>query len=146
MAAFEIHMEKYRLFRKDAENKDNSSMTRINAYFEACFHLIDACAATIDMHINKHQDVRKISEEKQLFGTETAIVWNKFQELENRIRPAQSYGGRINGEQLKKAEEISAAIFKICERVIDGFRGDIGTKSTNNGFSRENRHENAEGI
>jgi len=132
------------MFKKDAENKDNSSMTRIEAYFEACFHLIDACAALLDIHINKHQNVRKITEENDaLFGENTQLIWNKFQELENKIRPGQAYGGRINGEQLKKAEGIAKIIFDICTEVI---RKKSITKSTEKGFSQEKDKENAKGI
>ncbi len=144
MSSFEIHKKKHELFKKDAENKDNSHMTRIDAYFEACFHLIDACAALFDIHINKHQNVRKITEEnEEIFGKDTQLIWNKFQELENKIRPGQAYGGRINGEQLKKAEEISKTIFNICNAVI---RKKNLTKNNKRGISQEKSHENAKGI
>jgi len=144
MSSFEIHKKKYGLFRKDAENKDNSHMTRIEAYFEACFHLIDACAALFDVHINKHQNVRKIVEEnEEIFGEKTTLVWNKFQELENKIRPGQAYGGRINGEQLKKSAEIFKVIFDICDEVI---RKKTTAKSSEKGISQKKSHENAKGI
>ncbi|MFH1510726.1 MAG: hypothetical protein ABIF10_03465 [Candidatus Woesearchaeota archaeon] len=146
MTSFEIHTKKYELFRKDAENKENSDMTRINAYFEACFHLIEACAAIRDIHINKHQEVRKASEQYDIFGEKTRDMWNRFQELENRIRPAQSYGGRINGEQLAKAKAIATEIFCTCEPIIDGFRKEKSTKSTEKGLSHKPEHENAEGL
>ncbi len=144
MSSFEIHLRKYELFKKDAENKDNSSMTRIEAHFEASFHLIDACAALFDIHINKHQDIRRIIEEnEQVFGKDTYIIWNKFQELENKIRPGQAYGGRINGEQLKNAEAITKTIFDICHEVI---RRKNLTKSPKSLNSQEKSHENAKGI
>ena len=144
MSSFEVHKKKHELFKKDAENKDNSHMTRIDAYFESCFHLIDACAALFDIHINKHQNVRKVAEEnEEIFGENTQTVWNKFQELENKIRPGQAYGGRINGEQLKKAEDISEIIFNICTEVIR--KKDI-TKNTKKPISQERAHENAKGV
>jgi len=119
MSSFEIHKKKYELFKKDAGNKENSHMTRIEAYFESCFHLIDACTALFDIHINKHQNVRRIIEENEIiFEKDTHLVWNRFQELENKIRPGQAYGGRINGENLKKAKEIANTIFDICNEVI----------------------------
>src|SRR3989344_2847689 len=144
MSTFEIHSKKYSLFKKDAENEDNSPMTRIDAYFEACFHLIDECAALFNVHINKHQNVRKIAEENnEIFGENTSLIWNKFQELENKIRPGQAYGGRINGEQLKKTEEIAKIIFDICDDII---RKKNLTKSTESSVSQEKSHENAERI
>ena len=144
MSSFEIHKKKYELFEKDAENKDNSHMTRIEAYFEACFHLIDTCAALFDIHINKHQNVRRIVEEnEEIFGEDTQLIWTKFQELENKIRPGQAYGGRINGENLKKAEEIANTIFNICNDII---RKKKSTKNTEKGFSQEKSNKNAKGI
>lgn len=144
MSSFDIHKKKYELFKKDAENEDNSHMTMIDSYFEACFHFIDACAALFDIHINKHQNVRRITEESQeIFGKDTPLIWNKFQELENKIRPGQSYGGRINGEQLKKAKAISKTIFDICNAVI---RKNNIAKGNKNGISQEESHENAKRI
>ena len=144
MSSFEIHKKKHELFKKDAENKGNSHMTRIEAYFEACFHLIDGCAALSDIHINKHQNVRKIIEENEdIFGKNTELIWAKFQELENKIRPGQVYGGRINGEQLKKAEDISKVIFDTGNEII---RKKNITKNAKKVISQERYHENAKGI
>ena len=54
MTSFEKHIEKYKLFLKDAENKSVSHMSRIEAYFFASFHLIEAVIAKNGKHINKH--------------------------------------------------------------------------------------------
>lgn len=144
MSSFEIHQKKHELFRRDAQDKNNSHMTRIDAYFESCFHLIDACAALFDVHINKHQEVRKVIEEnEEIFGKDTQLIWNKFQELENKIRPGQAYGGRIDGEQLKKAEDISKIIFGVCNAVI---RKKNLAKGNKNSISQEESHENAKRI
>ncbi|MFH0978766.1 MAG: hypothetical protein V1837_05695 [Candidatus Woesearchaeota archaeon] len=147
MSSFEIHEKKYLLFRKDAENSDNSPMTRINSYFEASFHAIESCAVLFGIHINKHQDVRRVLEQnKVIFGQETMSVWSKFQDLENKVRPGQLYGGKINGENLQKAKELAAFIFEICEKTVKDFRKKNITKSSKMGFSQEKYHENAEGI
>jgi len=37
MSGFEIHMEKYEMFRLDAENEEISIPIRIEAYFLCCF-------------------------------------------------------------------------------------------------------------
>ncbi|MEX2704174.1 MAG: hypothetical protein ACTSSA_10395 [Candidatus Freyarchaeota archaeon] len=41
----ERHLEKYRMFKRDAENPSVSPPTRVEAYFSAAFHLIEACVA-----------------------------------------------------------------------------------------------------
>ena len=122
MAYFEKHIEKYELFKRDAENETVSDPTRINAYFEAAFHLIEAVCAKHDVHINKHQNVRSFLEQKkEIFKEETELVWRKFQLLENQIRPGQLYGGKINGEELKRAKETFAAIKKVCDKVTESW-------------------------
>jgi len=87
-------------------------------------HLIEAVCAKYDVHINKHQNVRStLEQKKEIFKEDTEAVWRKFQLLENQIRPGQLYGGKINGEELKRAKEIFAAIKKLCDGVIqDGPR------------------------
>jgi hypothetical protein len=119
MASQDIHLQKYKLFKRDAENKDNSIPTRIEATFEACFHLIEACMAKDGLHINKHNQVRSmITEHGDVFGENSETVWRAFQELENQIRPAQAYGGRINGPQLKRAQDIMKGIENVCNIIL----------------------------
>lgn len=115
MASLQIHEKKYALLKKDAENETNSEMTRINAYFNAVFHAIEAVAAKKDLHINKHGLVRRFLEEhSELFEAETEKVWRAFQELENQIRPGQIYGGAINGEKLEQAKKLFEIIEECC--------------------------------
>jgi len=115
MSSFDIHIKKYRMFLKDAENKKNSRPTRIEAYFECVFHLIEAIVAKNRIHINKHQLLRNILEENEIiFGNETENVWRAFQEIENQIRPGQIYGGSINGKALKRAKKLFDEIRVIC--------------------------------
>lgn len=119
MADFEKHIEKYKLFKGDAENKTVSHPTRITSYFESAFHLIEAIIAKHEEHINKHQKVRSFLEQKKdIFGEETEIVWRKFQLLENQIIPGQAYGGKINGDELKRAKEAFEVIRKICDKFL----------------------------
>ncbi len=119
MSSFEIHSKKYKMFLKDAENEENSEPTRIEAYFEAVFHLIDAVAAKHRVHINKHQLTRKVLEEnREIFEGEAERVWRAFQEIENQIRPGQAYGGAINGEALRRTKELVTIIQDICEKLL----------------------------
>ncbi|MBI2669305.1 hypothetical protein HYX14_05685 [Candidatus Woesearchaeota archaeon] len=119
MSSLEIHVEKYKLFKKDANNQDNSPMTRIEASFEASFHIIESCLALQRIHINKHQLVRQYLEEnKTIFGENTKEIWQKFQELENQIRPGQLYGGKINGERSLAAQQLFQQIESFCLPIL----------------------------
>ncbi len=115
MTSFDGHMEKYRMFKADAQNETNSIPTRIEAYFNACFHLIEANAAKMGLHMEKHQRVRSMLERNhQIFGGDTEKVWRAFQEIENQIRPGQIYGGLIDGKKLQRTKELFETIEEIC--------------------------------
>lgn len=120
MSSLEIHVKKYKMFLKDAENEENSEPTRIEACFEAMFHLIEAVAATHRAHINKHQLTRKLLESnKEIFKNDTEKVWHAFQEIENQIMPGQAYGGAINGDALKRTKELAIFIQNICKNFLE---------------------------
>lgn len=71
------------------------------------------------LHINKHSEVRSmITEHVDVFGENSDTVWRAFQELENQIRPGQVYGGRINGPQLKRAQDVMQRIENVCNTVL----------------------------
>ena len=118
MSNFETHIKKYGLFKKDAKNKTISHMTRIDSYFNAAFQLIEAYSAKYDLHINKHQLVRTKLLEFNIFKEDIEIIWRQFQLLENQIRPGQQYGGKINGEQLKRAKKAFDQIEKASENIL----------------------------
>jgi len=119
MASFEIHMKKHELFRRDASNEQNSPPTRVEALFEASFHLIEACAARKGVHINKHQLVRStLLKHESILGEHTEQVWRAFNELENQIRPGQAYGGKIDGEALERAQQLVERVEKACDKVL----------------------------
>jgi hypothetical protein len=115
MARYEVHMEKYEMFNRDAENEATSYPSRIEAYFSSAFHLIEACAARRNVHIHKHQRVRAILEENPgVFGGKTDAVWRSFQKIENQIRPGQIYGGKIDGKALERTRKLFEEIEEIC--------------------------------
>lgn len=119
MSSFEIHLKKYKIFFNDAGIEANSEPTRIGAYFESAFHLIEAVCAKNKIHINKHQMLRAVLEEnKNLFADKTEDVWRAFQEIENQIRPGQSYGGAIDGAALRKTKELFKKIREVCEYIL----------------------------
>lgn len=118
MAQEDIHRTKCRGFKAAAENEDNFIPVRIGSYFEAAFHLIESVAARYGVHIDVHTRVRSALEtNNDLFRDMTDAVWREFQELEKRIRPGQIYGGKINGENLRRAKEIFTKIENICEEL-----------------------------
>ena len=115
MASTEVHRNKYLAFKRDAENPDVSIPTRIQAYFNALFHLIEMTVSRHGVHINRHQHVRRELEANVfVFGEETQIVWRGFQEIENRIRPGQIYGSTENGRSLARTQQIFRALERIC--------------------------------
>lgn len=119
MASQNIHLKKYGLFKRDAENEENSIPTRIEIIFEACFQIIEACMAKEKLHVNKHNRVRSMAtEHNNVFGAGSDRIWRAFQEIEHQIRPGQAYGGRIDGPQLKRAQDLMEEIERICNTVL----------------------------
>jgi hypothetical protein len=92
-------------------------LLRIEAYFNAAFHLIEIVAARYKVHIDIHKNVRKVLETNpDIFGDKSESIWKAFWRLEREIRPGQVYGGLIDGEKLKEAEEV----FNTLEKLILG--------------------------
>ena len=114
MSSEDIHRKKYESFKKDAENSELFIPTRIEAYFNAAFHLIEMVAARYKVHIDTHKNVRKVLESNpDIYGDKSEAIWKAFWKLEREIRPAQVYGGSINGESLKEAEKAFQALEKL---------------------------------
>ncbi len=59
-----------------------------------------------------------MAKENGIFKEDTEIIWRDFQTIENQIRPGQEYGGKINGEELKRAKELFEEIRNICNKVL----------------------------
>lgn len=115
MSKYRDHKEKYLRFKKDAENEELFIPTRIEAYFNAMLHLIEAVASRHNVHIDVHKNLRRILESNSdVFGENTETVCANFVKLEKDIRPAQVYGSRINGGKLREAQEAVSLIENIC--------------------------------
>lgn len=115
MSQYQVHKKKYLKFKKDAENEDLFVPTRIEAYFNSMFHLIDGIAALHSVHVDVHKNLRKVLENNpDIFGEDTRTVRSNFIKLERDIRPGQVYGSPINGEKIKEAQEIVSKIEEIC--------------------------------
>lgn len=115
----EIHVHKYMNFKKEAE-KAGYPPSKIGNYFLACFHLIEAFAFfKSGVHIQKHQMVRRVLEEnKRIFGENTEKVWRGFEELDNQVRAATSYGGKENGGMAEKAGKVLKETEELCGELI----------------------------
>jgi len=123
MTKLEVHFKKYKMFKEDAENEDVSYPMRIEAYFASAFHIIEACCALHNIHINKHSMIRRTLEENpEIFGEETRRVWELFQRIENQLRPGLMYGARENGEALEEVRESFEEIEEICLRKLKGLK------------------------
>ncbi|MBI2508387.1 hypothetical protein HYV89_05555 [Candidatus Woesearchaeota archaeon] len=119
MSEFKVHLELYTKFKKDAENKKLFEGTRVEAYFLATFHLIEACAAKERILINKHQNVRRAIEENEfIFKDESEAVWRNFQIIENQLRPKFAYSMSWSAVDVRKFYEHFQIIEKICLKVI----------------------------
>lgn len=120
MGSLKNHMELYRRFKGDAENEDNYEGTRVEAYFLAAFHLIEACAAKERVHINKHQRVREILEENRFVLEEnTENVWRSFQKIENQLRPKFAYTFTWTSEDMEEVKKNFENIENYCLRMFE---------------------------
>jgi hypothetical protein len=118
MAQGDAHRKRYERLRRDAFREENSEEIRVEAFFLAAFHLIDASAARHNVHINKHQNVRKeLEANERVFGSKTTEVWKAFQELEVRIRPKFVYGSRWGAKDFERAVRRFEAIEALCREV-----------------------------
>lgn len=112
-------MDRYKRLRSDALRSEISEELRVEAFFLAAFHLIDACAALHNVHIGKHQNVRKeLEANDRIFGLKTADVWKSFQELETRIRPKFVYGSRWTAKDFERAKRVFESIEALCQEAL----------------------------
>ena len=113
------HLAQFQDFKKGSDLAANPPQLRVEAIFLATFHLIEACAAAHNVHINKHQRVRyELERNPVIFGDRTEEVWIDFQDLESRLRPKFVYGKSWRPEDLKAVFEKAARIERICREVL----------------------------
>ncbi|MGI0130865.1 MAG: hypothetical protein ACREEC_12080 [Thermoplasmata archaeon] len=99
-----VHLAKLEVFRTDGLRDDISPELRVDALFLAAYQCVEAAAARINVHIGKHQNVRKeLEANAEIFGEHSAIVWRAFQDLETRIRPKFIYGQSWSRSDLAEA-------------------------------------------
>lgn len=114
------HFAQYEDFKRGATLEANAPQVRVEALFLAVFHLIDACAARVNVHINKHRRVRhELERNPEILGDRTEEVWMAFQDLETRIRPKFVYGRSWGPEDLESAFEKAAIIEDACKEALE---------------------------
>lgn len=119
MATQGQYLAQYRDFKRGSELEANPPQLRVEAVFLASFHLIDACAARRNVHINKHQRVRyELERNSVIFGERTEEIWLAFQDIESRLRPKFVYGKSWKPKDLQAVFEKAARIERICQKVL----------------------------
>lgn len=113
------HLSQYEDFKRGAGLEANPPQLRVEAMFLAVFHLIDACAATHSVHINKHQRVRhELERNPTIFGDRTEEVWIAFQDIEARLRPKFVYGKSWGPRDFEAVFERAARIEALCREAL----------------------------
>jgi len=113
------HLAQYEDFKKGAELEANPAQLRVEAIFLAIFHLIDACAASHNVHVNKHQRVRyELARSPAIFGDRTEEIWLTFQDIESRLRPKFVYGKNWTKKDFDSVFEKALRIERICQEVL----------------------------
>lgn len=114
------HLHKYRNFRKEA-GRGEYVPSKVENYFLSAFHLLEAYIyEEAGIHVQKHGRLRSVLEKNEfIFGEKTEEVWRLFQDLENRVRIATSYGKSESQEMAEKAGEILRELEEKCGDVIE---------------------------
>ncbi len=113
------HLAQFEDFRKGAHLEANPPPLRVESMFLALFHLIDACAAGKNVHIDKHKNVRReLEANPTIFGPRTREVWAEFQDIELRLRPKFVYGRSWQPADLDAVFRKAARIEAICREVL----------------------------
>ena len=119
MTTKDAHLAQYRAFKQTADLPGASPQGRVEMLFLAAFHLIDACAARKNVHIDKHQRVRhELEVNPVIFGEMTGDVWSAFQDIETRLRPKFVYGKGWNKQDLEAVLRKFSFIEKACLEVL----------------------------
>ena len=113
------HLSQYEDFRKGADLEANPPQLRVESIFLAVFHLIDACAAGRNVHIDKHRNVRhELEANPMIFGPRTREAWSTFQDIESRLRPKFVYGRSWRKGDFETVFAKAARIEEICREVL----------------------------
>jgi len=119
MTRLENHLARYREFREAAE-KAVADAVRIEAWFLAAYHLIEACAAKRRIHIQKHSRVPdELSRNPDILGALAKEVSDAFRFLDLEARAKFVYGASGTEADLARARRSFEAIESACLEVLE---------------------------
>ncbi len=118
MARLDQHLTKYREFRRAAELADADAV-KVETWFLAAYHLIEACAAKRRIHIQKHQRVPdELARNPSILGNRTKEVADAFRFLDLEARAKFVYGASGTKADLERAKRSFEAIESACQEVL----------------------------
>jgi len=118
MTRMESHLARYREFKKSAELSDSDAV-KVESWFLAAYHAIEACAAKHRIHIQKHHLVpRELERNPAIFGERTKQVADAFRYLDFEARAKFVYGGSGKASDLVLAKRSFETIESACEDVL----------------------------
>jgi hypothetical protein len=119
MTRLENHLHKYREFKRAAEASDSDAV-RVETWFLAAYHLIEACAAKHRVHIQKHQRVpEELLHNPSILGGRTKEVVDAFRFLDFEARAKFVYGTTGSRSDLARARGSFETIEAACREVLD---------------------------
>jgi hypothetical protein len=120
MGTTEDHLDKYLRFKAEGD-KSEYVPSKIENYFLAAFHLIDAVFALHKTHAGVHKKLQKfLKESGDIFGDKASSVANSFRRIERDLRPGVIYGSQENGQKLKEALFELRNIEELCFEILKG--------------------------
>lgn len=119
MGSDTAHNQKYQNFKKEAE-KSSYIPSKIENYFLAAFHLIEAVLANYKIHTDLHKKIFKsLKENPEIFKDKTFTLMDAFRRIERDLRPGITYGSKENGEKLEEVMKLFKLIESICLPLIE---------------------------
>src|SRR3972149_1323485 len=119
MSRLETHLARFREFRDAASSATEADAVRVESWFLASYHAIEACAAKKRVHIQKHSRVpEELTRNLAIFGDRTREVVEAFRFLDLEARAKFVYGGSGTDADLRRARQSFEAIEAICTEAL----------------------------
>ena len=114
MTRLENHLARYREFRAAADASEADAV-RVESWFLAAYHLIEACAAKRRVHIQKHTKVpEELLRNPEILGDRAKEVADAFRFLDLEARAKFVYGASGTASDLGRARRSFEAIEAAC--------------------------------
>ncbi|MDE1821856.1 MAG: hypothetical protein KGJ23_12400 [Euryarchaeota archaeon] len=116
MSSLENHLQRAEEFLAQA-NVSDLRAPKVEMWFLAAYHLIEACAAKARLHIMKHQKVAdELRRNPTILGEDSDRVAEAFRYLDHVARSKFVYGASGSEEDFQEARSNFALIEEICRR------------------------------